>query len=109
MSSNAKDIGTLYLIFALFSGLLGTAFSVLVRPCPIFVVVDKVHHHLINMMTSTDLGLGESPRSNIAYPSKASKEVIHVSNESRDVVPMVKVTLLEPNPLVTSRKGLVHA
>ena len=27
MSSNAKDIGTLYLIFALFSGLVGTAYS----------------------------------------------------------------------------------
>jgi cytochrome c oxidase subunit 1 len=31
LSSNAKDIGILYLIFALFSGLLGTAFSVLIR------------------------------------------------------------------------------
>jgi cytochrome c oxidase subunit 1 len=31
MSSNAKDIGILYLIFALFSGLVGTAFSVLIR------------------------------------------------------------------------------
>jgi len=31
MSSNAKDIGVLYLIFALFSGMLGTAFSVLIR------------------------------------------------------------------------------
>jgi cytochrome c oxidase subunit 1 len=31
MSSNAKDIGILYLIFALFSGFIGTAFSVLIR------------------------------------------------------------------------------
>ena len=31
MSSNAKDIGALYLIFALLSGLIGTAFSVLIR------------------------------------------------------------------------------
>lgn len=30
-SSNAKDIGVLYIIFALFSGLVGTAFSVLIR------------------------------------------------------------------------------
>ena len=31
LSSNAKDIGTFYLMFALFSGLIGTAFSVLIR------------------------------------------------------------------------------
>lgn len=30
-SSNAKDIGVLYLIYAIFSGLVGSAFSVLIR------------------------------------------------------------------------------
>lgn len=30
-STNAKEIGTLYLVFAVFSGMIGTAFSVMIR------------------------------------------------------------------------------
>ena len=81
----------------------------LVRPCVMLAIVITDHHHLTTMMTTSDLGQRESPRLNIAYPLKAKKLVIHVSNVSRVVVPMVKVILLEPYPLVTPRKGLVLA
>jgi cytochrome c oxidase subunit 1 len=51
-SSNAKDIGTLYLIFALLSGLIGTAFSVLIRlelsaPGVQFVADNQLYNSII--------------------------------------------------------------
>ena len=51
-STNAKDIGTLYLIFAVFSGLLGTMFSVLIRAelAAPGVQVLGGNHHLFNVI-----------------------------------------------------------
>jgi cytochrome c oxidase subunit 1 len=51
-SSNAKDIGVLYLIFALFSGLIGTAFSVLIRlelsgPGTQFIIDNQLYNSII--------------------------------------------------------------
>lgn len=51
-STNAKDIGTLYLIFAVFSGLAGTVFSVLIRAelSSPGVQVLAGNHHLFNVI-----------------------------------------------------------
>ena len=51
-SSNAKDIGVLYLIFALLSGLIGTSFSVLIRlelsgPGVQFISDNQVYNSII--------------------------------------------------------------
>jgi cytochrome c oxidase subunit 1 len=51
-SSNAKDIGVLYLIFALLSGLIGTSFSVLIRlelsgPGAQFISDNQVYNSII--------------------------------------------------------------
>ena len=58
MSSNAKDIGIIYLILALFSGLLGTAFSVLVRHCALFIlsfIFKNETRYLTNIAATLDL------------------------------------------------------
>ena len=54
-STNAKDIGTLYLIFAVFAGMIGTAFSALIRlelsaPGVQFLQGD---HQLFNVLLET--------------------------------------------------------
>lgn len=51
-STNHKDIGTLYIIFGLFSGMLGTAMSVLIRmelstPGSVFLAGDYQLYNVI--------------------------------------------------------------
>ena len=71
MSSNAKDIGIIYLKLALFSGLLGTAFSVLVRRCALFILgylpgsAGGVTRYLTNIATTPGLVGWESSPVNI--------------------------------------------
>ena len=72
MSSNAKDIGIIYLKLALFSGLLGTAFSVLVRRCALFILASLRGRYLTNIVTTLDLIGGENSPMNIACLIKIS-------------------------------------
>ena len=112
MSSNAKDIGIIYLKLALFSGLLGTAFSVLVRRCALFILGSTLKsgtRYLINIATTSGLvGWGSFPV-NIACLVKAFLISNQVNVMMRVVIPMVKVKLLESNSEGTYRKELVLA
>jgi hypothetical protein len=62
-STNAKEIGTLYLIFAIFAGMIGTAFSVLIRlelssPGVQFLQGD---HQLFNVIISAHAFIMSTP------------------------------------------------
>lgn len=51
-STNAKEIGTLYLVFGVFAGMIGTAFSMIIRlelAAP-GVQILQGDHHLFNVI-----------------------------------------------------------
>ena len=84
LSTNAKDIGTLYLIFALFSGLLGTAFSVLIRmelsgPGVQYIADNQLYNSII---TAHALLMIFFMVKNI----RLSKYDSHISNQTGDII-----------------------
>ena len=122
-SSNAKDIGILYLIFALFSGLLGTAFSVLIRlelasPGVQYIADNQlvrrkaklVEIKILPLYISDDEVRREGkPRTEHSIFAKGG---IRSNPEDRVVlrvdVSMIKATLPEAYPLGASLIGLNH-
>ena len=107
---NVKDIGIISLKLALFSGLLVTAFSVLVRRCALFILgylpgsAGGVTRYLTNIATTSGLVGWESSPVNIACLVKAFLISNQVNVMMRVVIPMVKVKLLESNSEGTYRK-----
>lgn len=76
-STNAKEIGTLYLIFSVFAGMVGTAFSVLIRlelssPGVQFLQGD---HQLFNVIISAHAFIMSTPFHSINTCSFTSQGV----------------------------------
>src|SRR3954465_11742988 len=74
-STNAKEIGTLYLIFSVFAGMIGTAFSVLIRlelsaPGVQFLQGD---HQLFNVIISAHAFIMSTPFNSIFSGGLASQ------------------------------------
>lgn len=103
--------GTFYLIFALFSGLLGTAFSVLIRmelsgPGVQYIADNQLVRRLsvktnidyfLCIISASKLGGGESPKLNTAslLEGKSFRVNLKSLKISRAALPMVKAILLE--------------
>jgi group II intron reverse transcriptase/maturase len=108
-STNARDIGTLYFILALFSGLIGTAFSMLVRHCALYEFDVLYILQCLYLLTPSRLDKGESPELNIASSQKGCNIFNLDKIKTQGVISMAKAILPEPNSSDVSRKGLRHA
>lgn len=97
--------GTFYLIFALFSGLLGTAFSVLVRRLLDNWFVRESQQRSSNTLTTSVLGRRESLLLNLAWLPKTGKVGKQWTTHPWVVVSMVKSALIEVYWEDTSGKG----
>ena len=95
LSSNAKDIGTLYLMFALFSGLIGTAFSVLIRlelsgPGVQYIADNQLYNSIITahaivmifFMVKTNAFM-LNKRSQLSLETKAETNEIVINNNKK--------------------------
>ena len=91
LSSNAKDIGILYLIFALFSGLIGTAFSVLIRlelagPGVQYIADNQLYNSIITAHAITMIFFMVKTNANILnVKSKLSSVDTTIAEDNYDV------------------------
>lgn len=93
------------MIFSVFAGMIGTAFSVLVRRCAHFVCVTYRLLRPSYTLTTSSLARRESRLVNLACSLEAGKVGNQLDTLPRVVVPMVKVWLPESYPESASRKG----
>ena len=98
-STNAKEIGTLYLIYSIFAGMIGTAFSVLIRlelsaPGVQFLAGD---HQLFNVIISAHalimIFFMVMPGLVGGFGIKISSLLFLIGNKVKEIYPILKFSI----------------